>query len=434
VAARVVKVVKQAIRNPVVVAIVIALLSLPANNRYQKEQKLRDARAERRSLGHIAYVQDGNIWLMRADGSDKRLVVSGANCRGLAWNPWGDKIAFLRHCHVDSTNTVALYVLDFTNNTLVKLTRDLAGSAKRSKIVWSERDGHNGDLAFEYERSNTNSAEGICGVCQQVNLCGQDQWNFYPKCRCPCSTAGASLLVIRDHFGDTPEFSMPTYHTSVVYARTPDDPLAKTLFPPLEEAGYAMESLQISPLADQVAFRVRWNAGGELWACNTENEPRCRRISELTDICNLTWHPSGQSLIVAKVHTSSSSEALRASEGILSVSVDGSQVRQIVGGDRGAALSFEQQCWSHNGKFMIVHGCSSCCRENPEIVQTSTLLLRIEDGELIKVAENKLEFARLQPNLSSALSTKHHWVLRADGRAVRGRRVFGIRIPILVGR
>lgn len=386
-----------------------------ANHAYTVWRTQAAEKAELAALGYIAYVRDGNIHTCRADGARDRLLVRGANCRGLLWGPQGDKLAFVRQYHVGECKAVALYAVDITKSHLTKLTRDLPGVAEHSRIGWAERQPL---IAFDYTPANVGTRGADSAVVQAACGPGWPRECIFANCRCPCISPNGGLLALHD--------LLPTTHTqdflvslacldnvgpSLPGQRRVDD-LVTADDEELQAYGYAMEDLSLCPTGDCVSFRMRWNAGGTLWLCEFGETVQLRRACSLEDVAMATWNPSGTALVVWKLHNSTSSEAAASSEGLYWVDPANGIARQLVGGLRRCSLSVDTQCWSHDGRWLVCtdHTGQAYGSRQP----TATRLLDVETGKLVALSEPGVGLPRLQP-VPCPLAPADTWVFEDAG-------------------
>lgn len=80
--------------------------------------------------GRIAFLREGDIWTMNADGTDQRVVVDAAPegtlrlMSGPAWSPDGKKLAFSAYVAADVDARADVWVIGGDGTGLVNLTKD----------------------------------------------------------------------------------------------------------------------------------------------------------------------------------------------------------------------------------------------------------------------------------------------------------------------
>ena len=392
------------------------VVGFAANHTYTEWRKQATQRGELAALGYIAYVRDGDIRIRRADGARDRLLVSGANCRGLAWDHYGSELAFVRQYHAGATESVALYSVSLRSARLTKWTADLPGASEWSCIAWAARVI---SLAFDYTPAQDDLAARR-GALVLVAPYGQGgEVREYAGCYGPRLSANGEVFACRD-------LPQETWDEGPTVALVRLDPgagdgldgavdgseLLSTRGGAVREYGHLISEVGLSPQGDELCFRVGWVGGGTLWVSDTAVPANPRLVSDMNDIQTAQWHPSGSSIVVHKSRGSTGSEAEESSEGLFLVDVDTGRARQLIAGVRGAGLWLADQCWSYDGEWLLLHDYAEANRD--EAVDVPLCLLNVTDRRLVVVKPTEAEGACLQPTPLPPAS-RCHWVFEAGG-------------------
>jgi hypothetical protein len=381
---------------------------------------------ELRSLGYIAHAENGDIWVCRADGGSRRRVVVGANPRAMAWSPDGTQLAFLRQYHTKEANSIALYVIDFTNGLLSKYTKDIPGVAEGNRLVWADRAS---SIAFDYHPTlghdgapsmHARASYNDCTVYTEFFPGSERKTWFFPACYSPCLTANGLLSAVRKSFDKvdgavvTHIINCPTdYFIDNTFPPPPS--LCSTAHPPLSESGNMIDKLSLSPRCEQWAFKVRWNAGGQLWVLDIYNDSKPRCLTQLDNILDLCWQPSGEGILVLHRYQSTSSEAATSSEGLLLVSPIDGTYRQIVTRAMGTELTFNDQCWSYDSRWLLLT--ASLGWWGDEWKPIATVLMDLNTGRKFQMGDRAFNLPRLQPR-PSEIACRVRWSFKPDGKTI----------------
>lgn len=74
----------------------------------------------------VAYVSDKKIWIINADGSDKRYVIGNVVANGIAWSSDGTEIAFAQYSPDDRNNNGTVWIVNVDGSDLRQLTPGLS--------------------------------------------------------------------------------------------------------------------------------------------------------------------------------------------------------------------------------------------------------------------------------------------------------------------
>jgi len=380
-------------------------------------QAAREQSAILQQLGHIAYVRNGDIWLCRADGSHRRLLVGGAKSVGVAWGSNGTRLAFVCSIGTDERSTVALYVADLENGELIKYTDDIPGKAVYSELTWAEGGGNTIAVAFDYEPIRESSASPRClAYVAKGGLYGEGV-EILPRCYCPWLDAMGGLYAISHDPGVTPSAGWTASIIGPV-----GDVIASTQMKELEEAGYAIRTMALSPRANEVVFSVRWNIGGELWTVQWDLGHKLARPKKLCDLQNIVefgWHPSGTHLLLRQ-ESEGHEFALPSTEGLLLVERATGLFRQLLTKPREGYWHFSRQCWSHDGQWLLVTHADHD-RKGDEWSIIEPLFLNVQTNERISLSLPLVDDPRLylQPTATPIHGTAQ-WRFDPSGHIVDG--------------
>ena len=375
-------------------------------------QAAREQSAILQQLGHIAYVRNGDIWLCRADGSRDWPLVAGAECRGLAWSPDGRQLAFVRSMDTGEESTVALYVADLEAGKLVKCIDDIPGTGTWSEVAWSGYWPDWTTIAFDYEEIHKSPVYAPCLARVPMGEYRGEPVEILPRCYCPWLDATGELYAIK-HDPDAGT-------ASIIPA------IASTDMEELEEAGYAIRTIALSPRADEVVFSMRWNTGGELWTVEVDLGSAVgapKKLCDLENIVEIGWHPFGTHLLLRQESHASYHAALPSTEGLLLMERATGVFRQLVSKPRQGYWHFSRQCWSEDGQWLLLTH-ARYDRTEDEWPIIDPMFLDVQANRRISLSIPLVDDPRLhlQPT-GTSIPGKAQWRFDSSGHVLDGKGV-----------
>lgn len=164
-------------------------------------------RPELAGAGLIAYIAEGDVWLINADGSQPRRLAdvdaaleSDARTEELAWSPAGDLIAVTVSLEDDMERTYSVLVVDLSGSLVTSVPNALLAS-------WSP-DGRQLALLAEH-RGEREQAEPVCFFLSAAGIGVLD-----------LETGSTTALTPNDCYFDGPEWSPDG--TALLYTRDGD--------------------------------------------------------------------------------------------------------------------------------------------------------------------------------------------------------------------
>jgi WD40 repeat protein len=207
-------------------------------------------------LGRIAFVRDGDIWLMNADGSDQRVILDrdvpatySTEPYELHWSPDGTKIAFVAHTQTsESAFPQELHVLDVATGGVVR-AGDVGG------VEWSP------DSRTISTISHPEGAmEGVKGVpvlvdvatgAQRPLYAGEPFWLTRPPA---FNHDGTKLVLTYFRWDDATQES----ESAILIWDANGTELDRV---PLGDDGHFFSSPKWSPIDDRLAVHVSYDDG-----------------------------------------------------------------------------------------------------------------------------------------------------------------------------
>lgn len=351
-----------------------------------------------RPLGWLAYSRAGDVFVARADGSGERRLTCGGQCVGLAWCPEGARLAAVMATSKPRPS-LSLWVADLRRGTWEAWVRDLPGTFESdTPVVWAFR----ADLiafGFSSKPASAVKDEYVVRVRRTVGRGGAHYaLQFFTGCYCPTLDAYGGVLCIRvprglrTSDGGAVWQVVSTYHGGSAKPGGPVEyeVLADSRWPDYVDAGYAFESLSLSPSANEIAFISRWNVPGQLWVSSVYDSHRPRTVPLLDRACYARWSPDGTKLLVRCTFCSSSYVGASSSDGVYVVDARSLLCHGVAQNSPGVQWYFGDQCWSYGGKWVLLE-------RGEDHEHTAKYLLNLNTSEMHGVGLAAADLVRLQP-------------------------------------
>ncbi|MCK4324237.1 MAG: hypothetical protein KAW89_06875, partial [Armatimonadetes bacterium] len=235
--------------------------------------------------------------------------------------------------------------------------------------------------------------------------------------------AAGELYAIRNDPDPTPIAAWTASIIATGDADATDQVIASTQMKELEDAGYAISTIALSPRAAEVVFSVRWNAEKELWTVEVDlgfalGAPR--KLCDLQNIVEIGWHPFGTHLLLRQQTKGSYSAALPSTEGLLLMERATGLFRQLLTKPWEGYWHFSRQCWSEDGQWLLLTRAQYDQLE-PEWTILESIFLNVQTNERISVSIPSVGDPRvyLQPT-AAPIRGKPQWRFDPSGCILDG--------------